>query len=50
MAAAIEFRAVPAGPFRMGRDAADAFPPDGDERPRRVVRLDGFRISRVPVW
>ena len=33
----------------MGRDAADAFPPDDDERPRRVVTLDAFRISRVPV-
>src|SRR5690242_20837264 len=33
----------------MGRDAADAFPPDDDERPRRVVTLDGFRISRLPV-
>ena len=33
----------------MGRDAADAFPPDEDERPRRVVTLDAFRISRLPV-
>jgi formylglycine-generating enzyme required for sulfatase activity len=33
----------------MGRDAPDAFPPDDDERPRRVVALDAFRISRVPV-
>jgi len=45
----MDWVAIPAGPFRMGRDAADAFPPDEDERPRRVVRLDGFRISRVPV-
>ena len=28
---------VPAGPFAMGRDAADAYPPDEDERPRRLV-------------
>jgi formylglycine-generating enzyme required for sulfatase activity len=45
----MEFCAVPAGPFRMGREPHDAFPPDGDERPRRVVRLDAFRIARVPV-
>jgi len=45
----IEWCAIPAGPFRMGRDAADAFPPDDDERPRRVVSLAGFRISRVAV-
>jgi formylglycine-generating enzyme required for sulfatase activity len=45
----IDWQPVPAGPFRMGRDAADAFPPDEDERPRRLVRLEAFRISRVPV-
>jgi formylglycine-generating enzyme required for sulfatase activity len=33
----------------MGREPHDAFPPDEDERPRRVVRLDAFRISRTPV-
>ena len=40
---------VPAGPFAMGRDAADAYPPDEDERPRRLVSLAAFRVSRVPV-
>jgi len=45
----IDWVEVPAGPFRMGREPHDAFPPDEDEQPRRVVRLDGFRISRVPV-
>ena len=45
----IDWVPVPAGPFRMGRDAPDAFPPDEDERPRRIVALDAFRISRVPV-
>ena len=45
----IDWCVIPAGPFRMGRDAADAFPSDEDERPRRVVTLDGFRISRLPV-
>jgi len=45
----IDWVTVAAGPFRMGRDAADAFRPDADERPRRVVPLEGFRISRVPV-
>ena len=45
----IDWQPVPAGPFRMGRDAADAFPPDEDERPRRLIRLEAFRISRVPV-
>jgi formylglycine-generating enzyme required for sulfatase activity len=45
----MEFVAIPAGPFRMGREPHDAFPPDDDERPRRVVRLDAFRIARVPV-
>ena len=45
----IDWVSVPAGPFPMGRDAADAFPPDEDERPRRVVTVDAFRISRLPV-
>ena len=40
----IDWVPVPAGPFRMGRDAPDAFPPDDDERPRRIVALDAFRI------
>jgi formylglycine-generating enzyme required for sulfatase activity len=45
----IDWVPVPAGPFAMGRDAADAFPPEEDERPRRVVALDAFRLSRLPV-
>ena len=45
----IEWCTVPAGPFPMGRDVHDAFPPDEDERPKRVVSLDAFRISRLPV-
>jgi formylglycine-generating enzyme required for sulfatase activity len=45
----IDWVTVPAGLFRMGREPHDAFPPDDDERPRRVVRLGTFRISRVPV-
>jgi formylglycine-generating enzyme required for sulfatase activity len=45
----IEWVAVPAGPFRMGREPHDAFPPADDERPRRLVRLEPFRIARVPV-
>ena len=47
--AGIDWCTVPAGPFAMGRDAHDAFPPDEDERPRRLVSLAAFRISRVPV-
>ena len=34
----IDWVPIPAGPFPMGSDAADAYPPDEDERPRRVVR------------
>ena len=33
----------------MGRDPANAYPPDPDECPRRVVALEAFRISRTPV-
>ena len=47
--AGIDWCTVPAGPFAMGRDAHDALPPDEDERPRRLVSLAAFRISRVPV-
>jgi formylglycine-generating enzyme required for sulfatase activity len=32
----------------MGIDSARAYPPEKDETPRRVVRVQGFRISRVP--
>jgi formylglycine-generating enzyme required for sulfatase activity len=49
MSATIDWCEVPPGPFRMGRDAADAYPPHADERPRRLVALGAFRISRVPV-
>ena len=40
---------VPAGPFAFGDDPARLFSPDDDESPRRVVRVEGFLISRVPV-
>ena len=40
---------IPAGPFPMGIDPAVAYPPDEDETPRRVVRVEGFRIGRTPV-
>jgi formylglycine-generating enzyme required for sulfatase activity len=33
----------------MGREPADGFPPHEDERPRRLVELDAFLISRTPV-
>jgi len=45
----IDWVSIPAGPFPMGIDAAHAYPPDEDETPRRVVRVEGFRISRTPV-
>jgi formylglycine-generating enzyme required for sulfatase activity len=41
----IDWVPIPAGPFLMGGDEP---PPDEDELPRRVVVLDGFRISRLP--
>jgi formylglycine-generating enzyme required for sulfatase activity len=41
----IDWVAIPAGPFLMG---GDAFPPDEDEQPRRVVHVDAFRIARLP--
>ena len=34
---------------RWGATPHDAFPPDEDETPRRVVALDAFRLSRMPV-
>ena len=49
MGAGLVWRQVPAGPFRMGSDPAAAYPPDEDESPRHVVRLEGFRLSRLPV-
>ena len=45
----IDWVAIPAGPFLMGTDPADAFPPDEDETPRRIVAVERFRIGRVPV-
>lgn len=45
----IDWVAIPAGPFPMGEDPARLFPPDEDETPRRVVSVEGFRISRTPV-
>ena len=45
----LDFVSVPAGPFAMGPDPARLYPPDEDETPRRVVRVEGFRIARLPV-
>jgi formylglycine-generating enzyme required for sulfatase activity len=42
----IDWVAIPGGPFAMGDDD---FPPDADETPRRLVRVDAFRIARTPV-
>ncbi len=47
--AGLDFVSVPAGGFTMGTDPARLYPPDEDETPRRVVRVEGFRIGRVPV-
>ena len=33
----------------MGIDPARLYPPDADETPRRIVRVEGFRIARLPV-
>lgn len=33
----------------MGEDPARLYPPEEDETPRRVVTVEGFRISRTPV-
>jgi formylglycine-generating enzyme required for sulfatase activity len=45
----LDFVAVPGGPFPMGVDPARTYPPDADETPRRIVRVEGFRIARLPV-
>jgi formylglycine-generating enzyme required for sulfatase activity len=45
----LQWRTVPGGPFVMGSDVASAYPPHTDERPRRVVALETFRLSRTPV-
>lgn len=33
----------------MGSDVAAAYPPDEDETPRRMIRLEPYRIARTPV-
>ena len=45
----LDFVRIPGGPFAFGEDPAALYPPGDDETPRRVVRVDGFRISRLPV-
>src|SRR4051794_17726717 len=45
----IEWRLVPAGPFRIGSDASRAYPPAADESPRHAVEVAPFRIGRIPV-
>jgi formylglycine-generating enzyme required for sulfatase activity len=45
----IEWVAIPAGPFPMGIDPAREFPPEEDETPQHLVRVEGFRIARTPV-
>ena len=45
----VEWRLVPAGPFRMGSDPSRAYPPRVDESPRHVVEVAPFRIGRIPV-
>ncbi len=45
----LDFVPVPAGPFAFGDDPARLYPPEEDETPRRVVHVDAFRISRLPV-
>ena len=49
LAAELEWRGIPAGPFLMGSDPAAAYPPSDDETPCQLVRLEPFRISRTPV-
>lgn len=39
---------LPGGPFRMGSDAGDGFPPDG-EGPARTVTVSPFAIARTAV-
>ena len=45
----VEWRLVPAGPFRMGSDPSRAYPPAADESPRRVVEVAPFRIGKISV-
>ena len=46
---AIEWCAVPAGPFTMGSEPAGEFAPDPDEAPAHRVACPRFRIGRTPV-
>ena len=46
---AIDWTSIPAGPFPMGTDPARDFPPDEEETPRRIARVESFRLGRVPV-
>ena len=48
VAAAIAWREIPAGSFRMGNDDADANPGD-DEGPVREIALPAFRIAATTV-
>jgi formylglycine-generating enzyme required for sulfatase activity len=45
----IDWVEIPGGPCALGTDPADAFPPDDDETPRRVVSVSAFRIGRTAV-
>ena len=45
----IDWVEIPGGPCALGGDPADAFPPDDDETPRRVVPVAPFRIGRTAV-
>ncbi len=45
----MDFVDVPRGSFAYGVDPARLYPPEADETPRRVVPVEGFRISRLPV-
>ena len=46
---AIEWCAVPAGPFTMGSEPAGEHAPDPDEAPAHRVHCPRFRIGRTPV-
>ena len=46
---ALEWCAVPAGPFTMGSEPAGEHAPDPDEAPAHRVHCPRFRIGRTPV-
>ena len=46
---ALEWCAVPAGPFAMGSEPAGEHAPDPDEAPAHRVHCPRFRIGRTPV-